>query len=615
MATIDTLPPVNIVGTSATFQVEVVDDGNPDGCESWAVIISYKQHSSETWIELDKLMGAGEGVLQQNVTGLSPNTEYDVTSQISNAAGISYGDTETFWIEVQPLSPSVSTLPVQNLTYQSSDLELLLNDDGDPSLAVQTDTRFIYWSSDEEQKTTEWFSTDEGQQASVTIKGLDSDTVYWFYAQAINSIGQSDGDILSFKTYPDPNSVPVNFDVNEPDTLLIQNFVKELQTDPNKPHNNQCVMTYVEKAGNLASLDSNDVLYSNISGTIKASRIVSLLPNKDANGEIAGFYELSKDVRPELTDVNDSNNLTMLELSIFSTSYSDSNTTSENSLKFWLPDDMNSAALNNIFGGKPLTLQQISTDQNEPNLIYPLWDIRRIIEKNGRQLPLEKLTGQKPDIPYAFFELSTSKEILDINEDNKIDLNDYSLLLEDFGKTGIYRSDIAGPKGYGLPDGKVDVIDEIIFITEYNKRYPENPIPNPYIEFSEDFESGNIQEPFTSYGDKSWVIDSGSSFGSFSVKSGDISGNQKSVLEANIETTLGKMSFYYKVSSELEYDSLTFYIDDIEAGKWSGQKDWEKVEFQTTPGTHNFKWIYSKDESISRGQDCVWIDNIEFPMY
>ena len=43
---------------------------------------------------------------------------------------------------------------------------------------------------------------------------------------------------------------------------------------------------------------------------------------------------------------------------------------------------------------------------------------------------------------------------------------------------------------------------------------------------------------------------------------------------------------------------MIFYIDGVEAGRWSGERGWEEVNFQTTPGIHNFKWIYKKDYSI-----------------
>jgi hypothetical protein len=466
-------------------------------------------------------LGAGEGIVQKHVTGLNPNTQYDVTCTIENVFGVTYGDIETFGVEVQQASPSVTTLP-------------------------------------------------------------------------------------------DPNSSPIAFNSSEPDTLSIQNFVKAFQTDPNHPHNDQGMVTYTERAGNLATLDYNDILYSVEPETLQASKIISLLPRTIAQGEVGGFYELSRDARPDIIDANDQDNLILLELSLVSTFNPDLNTTSQNSLKFWIANDTNSIELTNAFGGKPLTLQRIPSNPNEPGLVYPLWDIRNIIEKNGRQLPLDNLFNQKPNTPYAFYELSTGKELLDINEDETIDLNDYHLVLDKFGKTGVFRSDIASAKGPGLPDGKVDMIDEVIFIKEYNKRYPDNPIANPYVEFSEDFESGAIAQPFFSSGDEPWTIDSNPYTG-YCAKSGSIENNQISVLEASIETASGKISFHYKVSCESGYDYLLFTVDDMEAWRWSGQKDWEKVEFQTTPGAHDLKWIYVKNYSTSEGQDCVWIDDIEFP--
>ena len=32
-----------------------------------------------------------------------------------------------------------------------------------------------------------------------------------------------------------------------------------------------------------------------------------------------------------------------------------------------------------------------------------------------------------------------------------------------------------------------------------------------------------------------------------------------------------------------------------------------------TPGTHELRWEYTKDVSLSTGFDCAWIDNVVFP--
>ena len=73
------------------------------------------------------------------------------------------------------------------------------------------------------------------------------------------------------------------------------------------------------------------------------------------------------------------------------------------------------------------------------------------------------------------------------------------------------------------------------------------------------------------------------------------------------------MNFYKKVSSESGWDKLFFYIDNVEKGNWSGEVAWSQETFPVTTGTHTFKWSYSKDGSVSSGNDCAWVDDIQFP--
>ena len=73
------------------------------------------------------------------------------------------------------------------------------------------------------------------------------------------------------------------------------------------------------------------------------------------------------------------------------------------------------------------------------------------------------------------------------------------------------------------------------------------------------------------------------------------------------------MSFYYKVSSESNYDKLHFKIDGVEKNNWSGEVSWAQASYALTPGSHELRWEYSKDVSVSSGSDCAWIDNVVFP--
>ena len=76
-----------------------------------------------------------------------------------------------------------------------------------------------------------------------------------------------------------------------------------------------------------------------------------------------------------------------------------------------------------------------------------------------------------------------------------------------------------------------------------------------------------------------------------------------------------EISYFRKVSSEVDYDFFRFFIDDEEKEKLSGEIDWEKAVFPVLAGQRTFNFQYTKDPSLSRGTDCAWIDNIVFPVF
>ncbi len=69
------------------------------------------------------------------------------------------------------------------------------------------------------------------------------------------------------------------------------------------------------------------------------------------------------------------------------------------------------------------------------------------------------------------------------------------------------------------------------------------------------------------------------------------------------------IDFYYKVSSEANYDFLRFYIDDVEQNKWSWEIAWTNyTSNELSPWTYTFKWCYTKDGSVSNWSDTAWVD-------
>ena len=130
----------------------------------------------------------------------------------------------------------------------------------------------------------------------------------------------------------------------------------------------------------------------------------------------------------------------------------------------------------------------------------------------------------------------------------------------------------------------------------------------------EDFESGSFNTNWTLSSTNPWQVVSGGR-GNFCAKSnnnGQHSSSGYMQLQVNV-LAAGELSFWYKVSSENNYDKLHFYMDGQEKGVWSGTVAWTEFTQAVTVGNHTFKWEYTKDSSVSSGDDCAWVDDIIFP--
>lgn len=132
------------------------------------------------------------------------------------------------------------------------------------------------------------------------------------------------------------------------------------------------------------------------------------------------------------------------------------------------------------------------------------------------------------------------------------------------------------------------------------------------------FESGGFSSyPWVNNSAVPWTLETAGSnvhTGIFSARSGAISHNASTELQVslNIETP-GNVSFWRQVSSENNYDLLTFSIDGSVKDSWSGIRSWEQFSYPVSAGLHTFKWVYTKDDYVSYGYDCAWIDDIFFP--
>jgi len=139
----------------------------------------------------------------------------------------------------------------------------------------------------------------------------------------------------------------------------------------------------------------------------------------------------------------------------------------------------------------------------------------------------------------------------------------------------------------------------------------------------EDFETGD----FTKYdwqlsGSDNWFTTTNGPYeGTYCSQSGAISHNEATVMSITMNVlSPDSITFYSKVSSEQGstygswYDYLNFEIDGTSQDKWDGITNWERQAYYvSTTGNHTFTWTYSKDVSVSNGDDCAKVDFITFP--
>ncbi len=80
----------------------------------------------------------------------------------------------------------------------------------------------------------------------------------------------------------------------------------------------------------------------------------------------------------------------------------------------------------------------------------------------------------------------------------------------------------------------------------------------------------------------------------------------------------GNVSFYYRVSSEHDYDIARFYIDGVAQTLGfnlgiSGRDGWAFFTFPLSAGVHTLMWTYEKDTSYAGGKDAAWLDGVSLP--
>lgn len=132
----------------------------------------------------------------------------------------------------------------------------------------------------------------------------------------------------------------------------------------------------------------------------------------------------------------------------------------------------------------------------------------------------------------------------------------------------------------------------------------------------ESFENNSYHLTGWTQGSYPWNITNENAYeGSYCLRStSSLTHSQTALISIAVTLTQAdSISFYYKVSSESNYDKFHFLIDNDDQMNQSGEVEWSRAAFLIPAGSHTLKFTYAKDGSVNRNSDCAWIDNIMLP--
>jgi hypothetical protein len=137
---------------------------------------------------------------------------------------------------------------------------------------------------------------------------------------------------------------------------------------------------------------------------------------------------------------------------------------------------------------------------------------------------------------------------------------------------------------------------------------------SPFLSLNQALDNNSLA--CTTGGDASWFGQTPvSNYGGNAAQSGALGENQSCWLQTTVVGP-GTLSFSWKVSSEADYDFLELLVDNVtQSGAnspISGNVDWQRKTVALPVGSHSVTWVYSKDESVSLGSDCGWVDQVAF---
>ena len=208
LATVTTTPADSIGTTSAFLGGNVTSDGNTTVTERG---ICYSTTQNPTTANNKVAMGNGTGSFSNTVTGLTANTPYYVKAYAINSQGTAYGSQFSFTTNPVPLTATVITSDITQYTFNTATVGGNVTSAGSSSV---TERGIVYGTSaNPTLSNNKIVKGNELGSFIETISNLSSNTTYYVRAYAINAVGTSYGNEVSFILYmnvPGPSVADVD---------------------------------------------------------------------------------------------------------------------------------------------------------------------------------------------------------------------------------------------------------------------------------------------------------------------------------------------------------------------------------------------------------------------
>jgi M6 family metalloprotease-like protein len=102
------------------------------------------------------------------------------------------------------------------------------------------------------------------------------------------------------------------------------------------------------------------------------------------------------------------------------------------------------------------------------------------------------------------------------------------------------------------------------------------------------------------------------SSGNDAAQSAPITHNEKTFMSTTVLGP-GTVTWLWRISCEYQYDYSYFYIDGTKIWSYTGiGSSWYAATQAVPAGVHTLTWSYEKDESVSSGSDCAWVDLVTY---